>query len=213
VTEQLEVRVQPLRRWWLNPVAATVAILTALVTRGDPPRVFTTLARHPRLFRRWLLFASSFLVRSALPRADVELVILRTAWTCGSWYEWAQHVALAGKAGLPRAAIERVSRGPGEEGWTPRQALVLRAVDELHDDRVITDATWTALAAELSERQLIELCFLVGHYEMLAMTLNSLGVEPEASALDRLDAALSEATETLHQRLGAARRSRLKETK
>jgi hypothetical protein len=29
--------------------------------------------------------------------------------------------------------------------------------------------------------RLIELCMLIGHYEMLAMTLNSLGVEPEAA--------------------------------
>ncbi len=212
MTEQLEVRIPPLRRWWLNPVAGTVATLSALVTRGDPPRVFTTLARHPRLFRHWLPFAGSFLVRSALPRADVELVVLRTAWTCSCWYEWAQHVSLAGTAGVPPAAIERIPRGPEAEGWTPRQARLLRAVDELHEFRVITDATWTALAAELSERQLIELCFLVGHYEMLAMTLNSLGVEPEASALDRLGAA-SEATEMLHQELGAARRPRLQAAK
>jgi alkylhydroperoxidase family enzyme len=34
--------------------------------------------------------------------------------------------------------------------------------------------------AHLSETELIELCMLVGHYEMLAMTINSLGIEPEA---------------------------------
>jgi hypothetical protein len=48
-----------------------------------------------------------------------------------------------------------------------------------------------AHAAGGSERQLIELCRLVGHYEMLAMTLNSLGVEPEPSALARLSGAPS----------------------
>ena len=33
---------------------------------------------------------------------------------------------------------------------------------------------WSRLAAELSEVELIELCLLIGHYEMLAMTLESL---------------------------------------
>jgi alkylhydroperoxidase family enzyme len=36
------------------------------------------------------------------------------------------------------------------------------------------------MRAHLSETELIELCLLVGHYEMLAMTINSLGIEPEA---------------------------------
>ncbi|MET1003124.1 MAG: carboxymuconolactone decarboxylase family protein [Acidimicrobiia bacterium] len=206
MSEEFDVRMPPLRRWWLDPVAGPVASLAAVLTRGDPPRIFTTLARHPRLFRRWLVFASSFLVRSELPRADVELVVLRTAWACRSRYEWAQHVSLAGGAGLPPATIARIPDGPDADGWTPRQALLLRAVDELHDHRVVTDATWTALAEELSERQLIELCFLVGHYEMLAMTLNSLGVEPEASALGRLAGTVSDAAESLHQKIGAARR-------
>jgi hypothetical protein len=31
----------------------------------------------------------------------------------------------------------------------------------------------------MSETELIELCMLAGHYEMLAMTLNSLGVQPD----------------------------------
>lgn len=79
------------------------------------------------------------------------------------------------------------------------------AADELHDRRVITDRTWRALAAQLTERQLVELCFLVGHYEMLAMTLNSLGVEPEPSTLARLAGGAAEAADQLGARLLAAR--------
>ena len=43
----------------------------------------------------------------------------------------------------------------------------------------IGDELWAQLARQLDEVRLIELCMLIGHYEMLAMTLNSLGVEPE----------------------------------
>ncbi|MGB2710706.1 MAG: carboxymuconolactone decarboxylase family protein, partial [Conexibacter sp.] len=65
-------------------------------------------------------------------------------------------------------------------GWTARRALLLRAADELHADGRIGDELWAGLVQELDERRLIELCMLVGHYEMLAMTLLSLGVEPDA---------------------------------
>ena len=117
-------------------------------------------------------------------------------------------MALARGSGLPAGVIDRVAGGtdgPGADRFTARQRLLLTAVDELHERRVISDATWTKLSAELTERQLIELCLLVGHYEMLAMTLNSLGVEPEASALRRLTGATAEAADTLRRRLIEAR--------
>ena len=52
----------------------------------------------------------------------------------------------------------------------------------MHAEGEIGDALWAQLAAELDERLLIELCLLIGHYEMLAMTLKTLRVQPEAPA-------------------------------
>jgi hypothetical protein len=72
---------------------------------------------------------------------------------------------------------------------------------------MITDHTWARLSGQLSIEQCIELCFLVGHYEMLAMTLNSLGVEPEPSALHRLDPAATAIATRLAERLQRSRRA------
>jgi hypothetical protein len=47
---------------------------------------------------------------------------------------------------------------------------------------------------------------LVGHYEMLAMTLNSLGVEAEPSALASLDAGAAGTAGRLAAALTRARR-------
>jgi hypothetical protein len=90
-------------------------------------------------------------------------------------------------------------------GWGPRQRLLIEAADELHDHRVITDHTWESLVTELTERQLIELCLLVGHYEMLAMTLNSLGVEPESTTLAQLSGQAAKAAERLRAGLVVTR--------
>ncbi|HZD71647.1 MAG TPA: carboxymuconolactone decarboxylase family protein [Actinomycetes bacterium] len=207
--EQTEVRLAPAPPRALGVTARLVGAAAATVTRGEAPRVLTTLARHRRLFRWWLPFAGQLLLRTELPRADVELVVLRTACNCLSWYEWAQHASLARRAGLPRAAIDAVPcwAHPTRLGiWTARQRLLLLATDELHEQRMITDATWASLAAELTDRQLIELCMLVGHYEMLAMTLNSLGVEAEPSALASLDASAASIAEQLRAALGRSRR-------
>jgi alkylhydroperoxidase family enzyme len=202
------VRVRPQSPRWRYPLGGSVAAVTGLITRGDPPGIFATLAKHRRLFVPWLAFGAAFLAGGALRRADVELVILRTAWNTGSWYEWAQHVALGRGAGLPIGMIERIpggADGPEANRFSARQRLLMTAADELHDQRVITDATWARLSAELSERQLIELCLLVGHYEMVAMTVNSLGVEPEASALRRLAGSAARTGDALRRRLNEAR--------
>jgi alkylhydroperoxidase family enzyme len=201
------VRVPPAAPGALRPLARLTAALTARATGGEPLRIFTTLGRHPRLFRAWLRLGAMLMFRGELSRADRELLTLRVAWRCGSWYEWVQHVGLARQAWLTVDEIGRVVDGPFAAGWGLRQHLLLRAADELHDHRVITDHTWQALSDELSERQLIELCLLVGHYEMLAMTLNSLGVEPEPSALARLSGAPAEAAAELRDALVAIRRA------
>jgi alkylhydroperoxidase family enzyme len=194
----------PLEPRSLDPVARVAASVSGRATRGEAPRVLTTLARHRRLFRRWLPLATG-LLRGDLAAQDRELVVLRTAWRSDAWYEWCQHVALAERAALRPADIARVPAGPAAPGWSPRQRLLLVATDELHDRRVVSDPTWEALARELTDRQLIELCFLVGHYEMVAMAVNTLGVEPEPTAKARLTGGAAAAADDLRTRLAAAR--------
>jgi alkylhydroperoxidase family enzyme len=53
----------------------------------------------------------------------------------------------------------------------------VRAVDELIGDGAVSDATWTALADGLDDRQLMDLVFTVGAYDVLAMAFRSFGVE------------------------------------
>ena len=141
--------------------------------------IFATLVRHPGLFRHWLPFGGKLLV-GKLPARERELLILRTAWNCRSEYEWGQHVVVGRAAGLTDDEIARVAAGPDAAGWSADDALLLRAADELHDASTLSDGTWAALAARYDERQLIEIPMLVGHYHMVAMTLNALGVEREA---------------------------------
>jgi alkylhydroperoxidase family enzyme len=156
-----------------------IARAASIVTGTSPPRLFTELGRHPRLFRAWLPFGGTLLLHGDLPRADAELVILRTAWNCTCLYEWTQHLGLAGRAGVDAIELASIPEGESAGAWTPRQRLLLRAVDELHADRSISPDTRAALEAVLSTHQLIELCLLVGHYEMLAMLLNTRAVEPD----------------------------------
>jgi AhpD family alkylhydroperoxidase len=163
----------------IGRVNTLIVGVIARASGGDPLNVFTTLARHRTLFRGWLMFAGRLMPRGKLPRIDTELLILRTAHNCGCEYEWHHHTRIGQLAGLTADEIARVRDGADGGGWTARRALLLRAADELHNDRFISDPVWEELREHLSDTELIELCMLVGHYEMLAMTINSLRVQPD----------------------------------
>ena len=141
--------------------------------------IFRTLVRHPRLYRRWSPFGGFLLQRSAFAARDRELVILRTAYRCGSAYEWGQHVRIGREAGLGDEEIRRVAAGPAATGWGDEDATLLRAVDELTDDHCLSDDTWSRLRGRFGDDELIELMMLTGHYALLAGVLNSLGVQTE----------------------------------
>jgi 4-carboxymuconolactone decarboxylase len=145
--------------------------------------IFATLARHPRLLKRWSAFGGTLLGRGELPARERELLILRTAFNCRADYEWGQHVEIGRAAGLSDDEIARVADGPEAAGWSAEDTELLRAADELHADSCIGDDTWAGLAARWDEQQLIEVCMVVGQYHLVAFTLRSLGVEPESDDL------------------------------
>jgi alkylhydroperoxidase family enzyme len=154
-------------------------LLAAASAPGSPAsNIFTTLVRARGLFRRWMPFGGKLLA-GKLPPREREVAILRVGWLCRAEYEWGQHVLIARRVGLTDAEIERIKVGPDADGWSPLDAAILRATDELHDDACVTDATWAVLAQSYDEAQLIELVMLIGHYHLVSFTLNSLGVQRE----------------------------------
>jgi alkylhydroperoxidase family enzyme len=172
-------RIEPGSRRDIGIVPTVIAAAAGRVTGSGPPHLFTTLARHRRLFLPWLWFAGMLMPRGRLPRRDTELVILRVAHNTRCEYEWRHHERIADTVGFGPDDVARVREGPEAQGFSERQSLLLEATDELHSSRDISEELWDSLRRSLSDVELIELCMLVGHYEMLAMTLNALRVEPD----------------------------------
>jgi alkylhydroperoxidase family enzyme len=116
-----------------------------------------------------------------LPRRDTELVILRVAWRCRSVYEWRQHVPLALRAGLAPGQIDAIAEHNSMNAFTDRQRALLAVSDDLLAHRAISEPTWRKLRATLTDREVIEVCLLVGHYQGLASAIGGLAIEPETS--------------------------------
>ncbi len=143
---------------------------------GTPLNIFATLANHPALLRRWLVFATHVLAKNSLAQRDRELLILRTGWRCASQYEFSQHAVIALRCEISEEEVQR-TKLPIGDGWSDHDAALLAAADELHDDAKISNATWQTLAATLTDQQLLDVIFTVGNYHVVSFALNSCGVE------------------------------------
>lgn len=176
---QNPARIRPGTRRDVGLLAWGVSVVAGRVAGTGPPNLFLTLGRHRRLFRGWLRFAGRLMPGGTFPRRQTELVILRVAHVRGCAYERTHHERLGRKAGLGDAELARVAEGPAAAGWSPREQVMLRATDQLLRDHDLDDDTWRALHAELGDRGCIELCLLVGHYDMLAATITALRIEPD----------------------------------
>ncbi|MFI1912899.1 nitroreductase family deazaflavin-dependent oxidoreductase [Nocardia sp. NPDC020380] len=162
-----------------NTLTWLIARAGGLIGGGRRVKLLEIMGSSGALALAYAPFGLRIVVGSKLSRVDCELATLRTAWNVGARYEWHHHVYAARFSGLSLPTVERVTAGPEADGWSEQQRLLLRAVDDLHAERVIAEPTFQALAQHLSHAQLVDLCMLVGHYEMLAMTLNTFGIEPE----------------------------------
>jgi alkylhydroperoxidase family enzyme len=159
----------------------------AATATGARPRALNVLgmfAHHPELARALFTFNAHLLWSSSLSDRDRELVILRVAAVRDAEYEFAQHVVQGRSAGLSGTEIERVVAGPTEPGWTDDEVALLAAVDELLADARIGDATWTALSSRRDTRQMMDLVFTVGAYELLAMAFRTFDLELDADLLE-----------------------------
>lgn len=140
------------------------------------PEVFGVMLRDPGLFRCQMDMGVQLLGKGSISKRERELAILRTGWLCRAPYEWGEHVDIAKRYGVTGEEIERVTIGSTAPGWNDHDRAILKAVEELLDDRMISDATWNELAKSWDERQLMEFPVLVGQYFTIALQQNSLRI-------------------------------------
>ena len=194
-----------------DPAAWTEDVRAGLASFGvDPDRatnLLRTLARHPPALRGLGPLAAYLRRRTMVPAVDQLLMGLRAAWLCRSEALWAELAAEARGYGLGDADLRRVAEGP-EAGWGPWDGLMLRAMDELHRDAFLSDASWDELATRYNAPQLIDTIFGGAEFVLLATLASALGVQPDQRFADRLPAGVERAAGPARAapvRLGAPR--------
>jgi alkylhydroperoxidase family enzyme len=143
--------------------------------------VFRTFARNPPADALRNAVGTHVRDANALPPRDRELVIMRVGVLCRSEYEWAAHSRIGRRAGMSDADVDRVVAGPAASGGNALETALLRAADELYRDDAVSDATWDALAKDLSEQQLLDVLFTFSAFRSATYAINSAGVQLDAN--------------------------------
>lgn len=173
-------RLSPLDPPYAPELAAELA---AMMPPGVPPlRLFRTLAHNARVLHK--IRCSNLLDRGSIERREREIVILRTTARCGAEYEWGVHAAFfAAKVGLDAVQVRATVRGAADDpAWSPRDRLLVRLADELHETSHVSEALWSELATHWTPEQLVELVVLAGFYHTISFALNAFAVEREEGA-------------------------------
>jgi alkylhydroperoxidase family enzyme len=142
------------------------------------------LAHQPRILGNVVALGGSLMYKSGLSERLREIAIFRVAVRTRCDYEWAMHRALfAERCAITAEQLEALLTGPSDAGcWTEQEQLVIAAVDQLHRDSTISDATWQAMQRHWQPQQLLEVIVLIGHYHLVAFFMNATGALPEDGA-------------------------------
>ena len=184
-TPSRPARIQGPDRDGLSPETVELLDLAALAS-GHTPATIEALAHQPALLSPFLGWAAALALKGTLPLRDHELLALRVAWNCRSAFEWDEHVGYARSAGMADAEIEAIKLGSADPRWSPGEAALLDAADQLGRDCAISEETWGRLSAHYDSAALVETIFIVGQYTMLSMVANGLGIPADvAGTADR----------------------------
>ncbi len=175
---------RPTADWDAEADAAAASLRHPRSTRkpGEPMKerpashIMGIFAWHPDLASAFYAF-NNHVFRGTLSERDRELATIRITWLRRAEYEWVQHVRMARRIGLPEEEIDAIMAGPDSAVWGPRDAALLRAVDEIAADRYVSDETWKQLSEHLDRKQLMDLVFTAGCYDLLAMAFRTFGLE------------------------------------
>ena len=154
------------------------------VARVDPLEgqgisVSRTFARHAALAQPRSHRAGYINRVSPLSPRDREMLILRIGWNCQAEYEWAKHVGSVGQARDRGVDPVAVAKGPDAPGVDPSDAVLLRTVDELYQDGIVSRSTWSALTARFDTAMVMSVVYAPSSYRATSMSLNTYGVQLE----------------------------------
>jgi alkylhydroperoxidase family enzyme len=140
--------------------------------------LFRVVAHNPVILRGWLRMATPLLAGgiSLHPRLR-EIAILRVAQNCRSEYEFGQHIPIARAAGLTDEEMAALENYDEADCFSELERQVIIFTDASCQHTADAPDHARELKRWLSDAELLELAFVIGHWTMVAQILVPLEVE------------------------------------
>jgi 4-carboxymuconolactone decarboxylase len=165
-------RLPPMPPDSLSPAQQRSAAELASGPRGAVFGPFVPLLRSPDLLSPLQKAGEYLRYRSALPPRLSEFAILIVARRWNQQFEWHIHAPIAAKAGVSDDNIAAIAAGCRPGHMAADEAVVHDFLQELQNNRSVSDATYARMLALFGERGVVDLCGLCGYYTTLAMVMN-----------------------------------------
>lgn len=143
---------------------------------GTPVNLYRALGNHPGLVAAWTEFANAIRHDSRTPRALRELMILRTAQIASSAYEWAHHLRMARKAGVPEAQVAALAGWRDSSVFNARERAALALTEGVMACNV-TDEVHAEVKRHFDDAEFVELSLTAAFYAMVSRMLDAMRVE------------------------------------
>jgi len=151
--------------------------------------VFRMVGQAPTLFGPWLSLGGAILATLELDPVLRELAILQVACTVGCEYERLQHAAIAAGVGatseqvtLLATACESRDQDAVNRAFTPAQRAVIGFTDQVAGHGRASEEGVSALREHLSDRCVVELLLVVGHYLGIALLAQTVRLDLDEPA-------------------------------
>ena len=162
------------------PLAPLPESVAARVQQAGAPGVnlYRALAHAPRLLEAWIDFAWALREHCDTPRRLRELIILRTAQSMLSQYEWNQHRLMAAEASVDEHQVAELPMWRTSPAFNDAERAALALTDALVEGRV-SDEVNAAVDEHFGPQARVELTLTAAFYCAVPRLLDALRVPVE----------------------------------
>ena len=140
--------------------------------RGRIGGPFIPLMRSPELMNRLQKVGEYLRFQNTVGLRNSEFAVLIVARHWSQPIEWAIHRPIAEKEGVLPATCDAIAEGRRPENMTDDETLIYNVLEELRNNRSLSDPTYAQLLKRFGEQGVIDLVAHYGYYSLLAMTMN-----------------------------------------
>ena len=156
----------------MSPEQKKVMDEIAAGPRGRIGGPFIPLMRSPELMNRIQKVGEYLRFNNTVGLRNSEFAVLVVARHWSQPIEWAIHRPIAEREGVLPATCDAIAEGRRPDHMTEDETLIYNVLEELRNNRCLSDITYGQLHHRFGEQGVIDLVAHYGYYSLLAMTMN-----------------------------------------